>query len=61
LTLTTAVFAVQVLRGIRFPEMLEWGDDRVSDSYVVPDEALAEVVHPLLVDPQSIPGAADSG
>ena len=37
------IFAVQVLRGIRFPEMLEWDDPRLAHSYVLPDEALAEV------------------
>jgi hypothetical protein len=37
------IFAVQVLPGIRFPEILEWGDERVAHSYVLPDEALADV------------------
>jgi len=37
------IFAVQVLPGIRFPEMLEWNDDRLKHSYVLPDEALAAV------------------
>src|SRR5215831_1122878 len=27
------IFAVQVLAGLRFPEVLEWGDDRLSHSY----------------------------
>jgi uncharacterized protein (TIGR03032 family) len=40
------IFAVQVLRGIRFPELLEWSDERMAHSYVLPDEALAEVVLP---------------
>ena len=40
------IFAVQVLPGIRFPEVLEWGDERLSHSYVLPDAALAEVVLP---------------
>jgi len=40
------IFAVQVLRGIRFPELLEWNDERMAHSYVLPDEALAEVVLP---------------
>ena len=40
------IFAVQVLRGMRFPELLEWNDQRLSDSYVLPDEALADVVLP---------------
>ena len=37
------IFAVQVLRNTRFPEMLEFGDPRLSSSYVLPDEALADV------------------
>ena len=36
------VFAVQVLPGIRFPEMLDGADDRVAHSYVLPDEALID-------------------
>jgi tetratricopeptide (TPR) repeat protein len=40
------IFAVQVLHGIRFPELLEWNDERMAHSYVLPDEALAEVVLP---------------
>jgi hypothetical protein len=38
------IFAVQVLRGMRFPELLEWSDKRLGSSYVLPDEALADVV-----------------
>jgi uncharacterized protein (TIGR03032 family) len=37
------IFAVSVLRDMRFPEMLEWTDPRLSQSYVLPDEALADV------------------
>lgn len=37
------IFAVQVLRNMRYPEMLEWGDKRLAHSYVLPDEALADV------------------
>jgi uncharacterized protein (TIGR03032 family) len=38
------VFAVQVLPGVRFPELLnEPTDDAVANSFVLPDEALAEV------------------
>ena len=40
------IFAVQVLQGIRFPELMEWTDERMAHSYVLPDEALAEVVMP---------------
>jgi uncharacterized protein (TIGR03032 family) len=39
------IFSVQVLPS-RFPEILEWGDPRMSDSYVVPDAALADVPKP---------------
>jgi hypothetical protein len=35
---------VQILHGIRFPELLEWNDQRLAHSYVLPDEALADVV-----------------
>ena len=37
------IFAVQVLAGTRFPEMLEWTDELVGHSYVLPDEVLPEV------------------
>ena len=40
------IFAVQVLAGIQFPELLEWNDERLGNSYVLPDEALAEVKLP---------------
>jgi len=40
------IFAVQVLPGVRFPEVLEWGDERLAHSYVLPDAALADVVLP---------------
>ena len=40
------IFAVQVLPGIRFPEVLEWGDTRLAHTYVLPEAALAEVVRP---------------
>lgn len=44
------IFAVQVLSHTRFPELLEWGDDLVGHSYVLPDEALAAVKpHPQTV------------
>jgi hypothetical protein len=38
------IFAVQVLRGMRFPELLEWNDEHLGSSYVLPDEALVDVV-----------------
>ena len=37
------IFAVQVLAHARFPEMMEWNDEKMSQSYVLPDAALAEV------------------
>lgn len=40
------IFAVQVLQGMHFPELLEWEDEKLSLSYVLPDEALAEVALP---------------
>src|SRR5262245_12588861 len=40
------IFAVQILRGIRFPELLEWHDQRPAHSYLLPDKARAEVVLP---------------
>ena len=36
------IFAVQMLRGMRFPEMLEWDDQQLGHSYVLPDEALTD-------------------
>lgn len=45
------IFAVQVLRDIRFPEMLEFGDPRLNSSYVLPDEALADVALPQVMQP----------
>ena len=36
------IFAVQVLHNTRFPELLEGEDERVAQSYVLPDAALAE-------------------
>ncbi|MCI0356178.1 MAG: TIGR03032 family protein, partial [Acidobacteria bacterium] len=40
------IFAVQVLPGLRFPEILEWDDERLAHSYVLPDAALAQVSLP---------------
>jgi uncharacterized protein (TIGR03032 family) len=33
------IFAVQVLHGIRYPEVLEWSDARLSQAYVLPEAA----------------------
>jgi hypothetical protein len=40
------IFAVQVLRKARFPELLVWNDERLAHSYVLPDAALKEVSLP---------------
>jgi uncharacterized protein (TIGR03032 family) len=37
------VFAVEVLQGRRFPEMLELSDPLTASTYVLPNEALADV------------------
>lgn len=37
------IFAVQALRGTHFPEILEWDDERLAHSYVLPDDALKDV------------------
>ncbi len=50
------IFAVQVLAGARFPEVLEWNDERLAQSYVLPDAALAEVKLPSEAELQQSPG-----
>ena len=40
------IFAVQALHGIRFPELVPWNDPKTLSSYVLPDDALKEVVQP---------------
>ena len=50
------IFAVQVLREMRFPELLEWNDQRLAHSYVLPDEALADVVLPTEEELARSPG-----
>ncbi|PSF32485.1 TIGR03032 family protein [Aphanothece hegewaldii CCALA 016] len=37
------IFAVQILQGIRFPEIIDWDEQLIASSYVLPDQALAEV------------------
>ncbi|NEP57821.1 MAG: TIGR03032 family protein [Symploca sp. SIO2G7] len=37
------IFAVEVLPGIRFPEIIDWDEKLIASSYVLPDEALADV------------------
>ncbi|MGE4092986.1 MAG: TIGR03032 family protein [Candidatus Binatia bacterium] len=50
------IFAVQVLANTRFPEMLEWNDERLAQSYVLPETALAEVKLPSAEELQQSPG-----
>ncbi len=50
------IFSVQILQNARFPEIMEWDDERLSHSYVLPDEALAEVVLPTEADFALQPG-----
>ncbi|MGB0563549.1 MAG: tetratricopeptide repeat protein, partial [Spirulinaceae cyanobacterium] len=38
------IFAVAVLPGIRFPEIIDWNEELLGTSYVLPDEAIKEVV-----------------
>ncbi|MGF1479347.1 MAG: DUF4915 domain-containing protein [Cyanophyceae cyanobacterium] len=37
------IFAVQILPGIRYPEIVDWDEKLIASSYVLPDEALADV------------------
>ena len=40
------IFSVAVLPNIRFPEIIEWDENLLASSYVLPDEALAETIKP---------------
>ena len=37
------IFAVRVLPNIRFPEIIDWDEQLIASSYVLPDAALADV------------------
>ena len=37
------IFAVRVLPNTRFPEIIDWDEKLIASSYVLPDEALADV------------------
>ena len=37
------IFAVSVLSGIRFPELIESDEELLKESFVLPDDAIAEV------------------
>jgi len=54
------VFAVSVLQGIRFPDVLTAADPAVGISYALPDEALKEVVQPSAPAQNHSAGDADS-
>jgi len=47
------VFAVSILPGLRFPDVLAATDQAVGISYALPDEALKEVVQPPARNPHS--------
>ena len=53
------IFAVQVLPGVSFPEIMEWDDERLGQSYVLPDEALVDVPHPMRSGGQGGPSVDD--
>ncbi len=62
------IFAVQVLPGIRFPEILELHDPKLANAYVLPDAALSEVPpeqrepasdSPVAPSPGALTGAPD--
>lgn len=40
------IFAVQVMPGFRYPEVIDWDERLMGSSYVLPDEALKEVIIP---------------
>ncbi len=40
------IFAVSILPGLRFPEVVDWNPELMGASYVLPDEALANAVQP---------------
>jgi uncharacterized protein (TIGR03032 family) len=50
------IFAVQVLPGLRWPEVLAWEDARLAHTYVLPDAALAEVARPTAEELARSPG-----
>ncbi len=37
------IFSVEILPGIRFPEVIDWDEKLIGTSYVLPDEALRDV------------------
>ncbi len=52
------IFAVQALPGVRFPELLPWDAPLVDETYVLPDEALAQVALPTRESLEASPHGA---
>jgi uncharacterized protein (TIGR03032 family) len=52
------VFAVSVLQGVRFPDVLGGSDKHVAVSYALPEEALKDVVRPTSTDKPATPPAS---
>jgi hypothetical protein len=46
------IFAVQVVPGMRFPELVHDDEELIADSFVLPDEALVAVPEALRTNPQ---------
>ena len=42
------IFGVQILPNISYPEIMEWDDDQIAQSYVLPDDALKDVPNQLV-------------
>ncbi|MGL5080428.1 MAG: TIGR03032 family protein [Microcoleaceae cyanobacterium] len=40
------IFAITILPNLRFPEIIEWDENLLSSTYVLPDVALAQIVKP---------------
>ena len=55
------VFAVSILQGIRFPDVLSGADPAVGMSYALPDEALKDVVRPKPTQQSQGPAASQAG
>jgi uncharacterized protein (TIGR03032 family) len=59
-TAVQEVFAVTVLPGRRYPDLINDDESLLENSFVVPDAALADVPAALRGPAQSTPGAAES-
>ena len=55
------IFAVQVLPGVRYPDLVNDNPALLADSFVLPDAALADVPEPLRVQAPGEPGALAPG